>query len=62
MPEVLTVQEVAAFLKVHRSTVYRMVGRGELPAFRVGSDWRFIRFEVELCTKLRSEIDPDGPS
>lgn len=62
MSEVLTVEEVAAFRKVHRSTVYRMVGKGELPAFKVGSEWRFVRFEVELWTKLRSEIDADGPS
>ena len=49
MPEVLTVKEMAALLKVHRSTVYRMVRKGELPAFKVGSGLRFVRFEVHWC-------------
>jgi excisionase family DNA binding protein len=39
---VLTVQEVAAYLKVHQSTIYRLLQRGEIPGFKVGSDWRFL--------------------
>jgi len=39
--DVLTTQECADFLKVHRSSVYRMLARGAIPAFKVGSDWRF---------------------
>jgi excisionase family DNA binding protein len=38
---VLTVTEVCDYLRVHRSTIYRLLKRGELPAFRIGSDWRF---------------------
>ena len=38
--DVLTVKEVAAVLRVHPSSVYRMLKAGLLPAFRVGSDWR----------------------
>ena len=38
---VLTVNELADFLRVHRSTVYRLLKTKSLPAFRVGSDWRF---------------------
>ena len=38
---VLTVQEVSSYLRVHPSTIYRMLKRNQLPAFRVGSDWRF---------------------
>ena len=34
--EVLTAQEVAEILKVDLQTVYRMIKRKELPAFRVG--------------------------
>jgi excisionase family DNA binding protein len=62
MSDLLNVEEVADLLKVHRSTVYRMVEKGELPAFKVGFRWRFVRFEVDLWTKLRSEIYADGPS
>jgi len=38
---VLTVQEVSHYLRVHPSTIYRMLKKHQLPAFRVGNDWRF---------------------
>jgi len=38
---ILTVQDVSKLLRVHPSTIYRMLKRNQLPAFRVGSDWRF---------------------
>jgi excisionase family DNA binding protein len=41
IPKVLTVGEVADYLRVHRSTIYRLLKSNQLPAFRVGSDWRF---------------------
>jgi len=37
----LTVGEIADYLRVDRSTIYRLLKRKELPAFRVGRDWRF---------------------
>jgi excisionase family DNA binding protein len=39
-PRVLTVRELAGYLRVHQSTVYRLLRAGKLPAFKVGSDWR----------------------
>lgn len=39
--EVLTLQQVARLLRLHSSTVYRMVKRGEIPAVKVGRVWRF---------------------
>ena len=39
--KVLTVDEVAAYMRISRSTVYRMVKQQKLPGFKVGSDWRF---------------------
>ena len=38
---VLTVKEVATYLRISESTAYRMAERGALPAFKVGSNWRF---------------------
>jgi excisionase family DNA binding protein len=54
MNEVLTVAEVAAFLRVNRSTIYKLIRRGELPAFKVGSDWRFNRSQIEELFKVRT--------
>jgi excisionase family DNA binding protein len=37
----LTVKELSDYLRVHPSTIYRLLKRGELPGIRLGSDWRF---------------------
>ncbi len=42
----LTVEECAELLKVHPSTIYRLLGRREIPAFQIGSDWRFDKREI----------------
>jgi excisionase family DNA binding protein len=38
---VLSVQELAAYLKVGPATIYRLLKRGEIPGYRIGSEWRF---------------------
>src|SRR5579859_3244584 len=39
--KVLTVSELSDYLRVHRSTIYRLLKKGQLPGFKIGSDWRF---------------------
>jgi len=39
--KVMTVEEVSEYLRVHPSTIYRLLTKRQLPAFKVGSDWRF---------------------
>ena len=51
---VLTVQEVSSYLRVHPSTIYRMLKSNQLPAFRVGSDWRFT---IEAIDKWRAGVE-----
>ena len=41
LAEVLTVHDVAAYLKLPLSTVYRLAGRGDLPGQMLGRQWRF---------------------
>jgi excisionase family DNA binding protein len=38
---VMTVRELAAYLRVHPSTIYRLLKHNQIPAFHMGSDWRF---------------------
>jgi excisionase family DNA binding protein len=45
--KVMTVVEVAQYLHVHPSTIYRLLRKKEIPAFRVGSDWRFNRESID---------------
>jgi excisionase family DNA binding protein len=39
--KVLTVNELSEYLRVHRSTIYRLLKKGQLPGFKMGRDWRF---------------------
>jgi excisionase family DNA binding protein len=57
--DVWTVEEVAAYLRLHPGTVYRLLRRGELPAFKVGNDWRFFSDIVDEW--LISEISRRSP-
>jgi excisionase family DNA binding protein len=42
MPDnVLTVAEVAEYLRVCPSTIYRLLKDRKMPAFRIGTEWRF---------------------
>ncbi len=45
---VLTISEVAEILRVHPTTVYRLVKRGELPGFKIGGNWRINRASLDL--------------
>jgi len=45
--EILTLQEVANYLKVDEKTVYRMVKSKQLPAFKVRNQWRFKKNAIE---------------
>lgn len=44
--EILTVMEVARFLRVPKSTVYKLARVGELPASKIGKHWRFLRRDI----------------
>lgn len=45
--DVMTVREVAEYLKVKERTIYRLVAKGGIPAFKVGGSWRFRRAEID---------------
>lgn len=45
--DVMTVREVADYLRVNQRTVYRLAVDKKLPAFKVGATWRFRRAEID---------------
>ena len=47
----LTVKEVAQYLRVNQYTVYRLVSQKKLPAYKVGSQWRFKRTVLDEWLK-----------
>ncbi|MBI4597111.1 MAG: helix-turn-helix domain-containing protein [Candidatus Omnitrophica bacterium] len=51
--KLLTIQEVADYLRLNRFTVYRLAERGNLPGFKVTDQWRFKVAEVERWLEER---------
>lgn len=45
--EILTLKEVAEYLKLAEKTAYRLAADGKLPGFKVGGSWRFKREDVQ---------------
>jgi len=45
--EILTLDEVAAYLKAGKRTVYRLAADKKIPAFKLGGTWRFRRGELD---------------
>lgn len=52
--EILTVLDVARFLRVPKSTVYKLARLGELPASKIGKHWRFLRRDIQDWMHHRS--------
>jgi excisionase family DNA binding protein len=46
-PAVMTARELADHLRIHPSTIYRLLKTGKLPGFRIGADWRFNREHIQ---------------
>ncbi|HCE0206079.1 methylation-associated defense system helix-turn-helix domain-containing protein MAD1 [Pseudomonas aeruginosa] len=45
--EILTLDEVAVYLKAGKKTVYRLAQQGAIPGFKLGGTWRFRRSELD---------------
>ena len=52
--DIMTVKEVAAYLKITEKTAYRLTAEGKIPGFKVGGAWRFMRGEIDNWIKLQS--------
>jgi excisionase family DNA binding protein len=53
----MTIDEVADHLRISPSTIYRLLKRKALPAFRIGSDWRFDRAKIDAWVAKQGEDD-----
>jgi excisionase family DNA binding protein len=53
LPELLTVSEVAALVRVSKMTIYRMIQKGDLPAITVGKSYRVPLAAVRRLTQSR---------
>jgi excisionase family DNA binding protein len=46
MANIVTAKQIAQYLKLTESTIYKLASTGELPGFRIGKSWRFDMDEI----------------
>ena len=56
---ILTIKEVAGYLKVKERTIYRLSQAKKIPAFKVGGMWRYLRVDIDRWIKQLSMDAPD---
>ena len=52
--EILTIKQVADYLKVTERTIYRLAAAKKIPAFKVGGTWRLSRADIDNWIKQQS--------
>lgn len=57
---VMGIKDAAAYLEVHESTIYRLAGNGQIPAFKLGGQWRFKKDVIDQW--LASEMQKNNTS
>ena len=57
--EILTIKQVADYLKVTERTIYRLAAAKQIPAFKVGGSWRFSRTDIDSWIKQQSSDGRD---
>lgn len=62
MERLLTTEEVAEYLRVDVVTVRRLVNRGDLVAYRIGSEYRFVESDLESFVKGQRVTAGEGPA
>jgi excisionase family DNA binding protein len=57
---IMTIGEVADYLKVTERTIYRLAGAKQIPAFKVGGSWRFSKADIDGWIKRKSSDYSDA--
>ena len=59
--DVLTIEELAIYLKISKSTLYKLVREGKIPSQKVGRRWRFRKTAIDRwLDETRTEIPEKG--
>ncbi len=53
---IMTIGEVAGYLKVTERTIYRLAGAKQIPAFKVGGSWRFSKADIEAWIRDQNAL------
>ena len=56
--EVLTIEELASYLKVPKSTLYKLVREGKVPCQKIGRHWRFRKGAIDNWLEESRKDEP----
>jgi excisionase family DNA binding protein len=64
MANIVTAKELENYLKVSKSTIYKLASTGEIPGFKIGDSWRFDMNDIQKLirgekNKKREKEYPD---
>lgn len=52
---VMTLEELAIYLKVPKSTMYKLVQEGRVPGQKIGKQWRFAKVAIDRWLDTQSK-------
>ena len=55
MGKILTTKELAEYLKLTEVTIYKYIGEGKIPGFKIGSRWRFDKDQIDKLLRTEEE-------
>ena len=58
--DVLTIEELSAYLKIPRSTLYKLVREGRIPSQKIGRHWRFRKVAIDRWLDETKPSKPDS--
>lgn len=58
--DVLTIEELAAYLKIPKSTLYKLVREGKIPSQKIGRHWRFRKGAIDGWLAETRADEPDS--
>lgn len=58
--EILTIDELATYLKIPKSTLYKLVREKRIPSQKIGRHWRFRKGAIDRWLEERGPIENEG--
>jgi len=55
--KLMTIKEVADYLRLSKVTVYKMTRQGKIPALKIGKQWRYNKSEIDSWVKQKSNSE-----
>ena len=55
--DLMTTKELAEYLQLDRMTIYKLLKSGDIPANRVGHQWRFFRADIDTWIRTQ-KVNP----